>query len=87
MDQPRKFVVNPGWGLLLADAGINVADVLRRAGLPRDLLMSAQGSITVEQYLALWEGIEAESGDPLLPLSVGQAISMDFTCVSVPSPK
>ena len=77
MAQQRDFVVNPGWGLLLADAGINVADVLRRAGLPRDLLGGAHRSITVEQYLALWEGIEAESGDPLLPLSVGQAISME----------
>ena len=77
MRDHREYVVNPGWGLLLADVGINAADVLRRAGLPRDLLGGGQRSITVEQFFALWEGMEAESGDPWLPLSVGRAISME----------
>ena len=77
MRNHRDYVVNPGWGLLLADAGIDAADVLRRAGLPRDLLSSGQRSITPEQYFALWEGMEAESGDPQLPLSLGRAISME----------
>ena len=77
MRDHKEYVVNPGWGLLLADAGISAADVLRRAGLPRDLLSGAQRSITVEQFFALWEAMEAESGDPWLPLSVGRAISME----------
>ncbi len=77
MHDHKEYVVNPGWGRLLANAGINAADVLRRAGLPRDLLNGDQRSITVEQFFALWEGMEAESGDPRLPLSVGRAISME----------
>jgi AraC-like DNA-binding protein len=72
-----EYVVSPGWGLLLADAGINASNVLRRAGLPRDLFKSGQRTITIAQCFALWEGIQAESGDPLLPISVGQAISME----------
>ena len=77
MKEQKEYVVNAGWGLLLADAGINSANALRRAGLPRDLLKSGQRTITVEQFFALWEGIEAESGDSLLPLAIGQAISME----------
>jgi AraC-like DNA-binding protein len=75
--EQTEYVVNPGWGLLLADAGINAANVLRRAGLPRDLFRSGQRTITVDQCFAMWEGIAAESADPLLPISVGQAISME----------
>ncbi len=77
MEEQKEYVVSPGWGLLAADAGINAANALRRAGLPRDLLKGGQRTITVEQFFALWEGIEAESGDPLLPLSLGRAISME----------
>lgn len=77
MKEQTEYVVNPGWGLLLADAGINASNVLRRAGLPRDLFKSRQRTITVDQYFALWEGIEAETADPLLPILVGQAISME----------
>ena len=77
MKEQSEYVVNPGWGLLLADAGISSANVLRRAGLPRDLLKSGQRTISVEHFFALWEAIEAESGDPLLPLAIGQAISME----------
>jgi AraC-like DNA-binding protein len=77
MKQQTEYIINPGWGLVLADAGINSVNVLRRAGLPRDLFKTGQRAITVEQYFALWTGIEAESGDPLLPISIGQAISME----------
>jgi AraC-like DNA-binding protein len=77
VEEQKEYVVSPGWGLLARDAGINPDNVLRRAGLPRDLLKGGQRTITVEQFFALWEGIEAESGDPLLPISLGQAISME----------
>ncbi len=77
MNEQTEYVVNPGWGLLLADAGISSVNVLRRAGLPRDLLKSGQRTVSVEHFFALWEAIEAESGDPLLALAIGQAISME----------
>ena len=77
VEEQKEYVVNPGWGLLMADAGINSSNVLRRAGLPRDLFKSGQRTITVERFFALWRAIETESGDPLLPLAIGQAISME----------
>jgi AraC-like DNA-binding protein len=77
MRQMTEYGVNPGWGLLLSDAGISPVNVLRRAGLPRDLFNSGPRTITVEQCFAMWEAIEAESGDPLLPISVGRVISLE----------
>jgi AraC-like DNA-binding protein len=77
MNPQTEYAVNPGWGLLMADAGISVANVLRRAGLPRDLFTSGQKSITIDQMFALWEAMEAEADDPLLPLTIGRAMSIE----------
>jgi AraC-like DNA-binding protein len=68
--------VSPGWALLISDIGVNPQNVLRRAGLPRDLFSGSQ-RITIEQFFALWEGIEAEADDPLLPLRFGKVISLE----------
>ena len=77
MNPETEYAVNPGWGLLMADAGISTANVLRRAGLPRDLFTSGQKTITIDQCFGLSEGLEAETGDPLLPLAIGRAISLE----------
>lgn len=77
MNPQTEFALSPGWALLLNDAGISADNVLRRAGLRRDLFTSGRKTITIDECFALWEGIEAESGDPLLPLAIGQAISSE----------
>ena len=77
MNTRTDYAVNPGWGLLMADAGISATNVLRRAGLPRDLFTSGQKSITTDQMFALWEALEAEADDPVLPLTVGKAMSIE----------
>ena len=53
-----RFALDPTAGALLHDLGISPPNVLRRAGLPADLL--ARGSITLEprDYYALWEAVE-----------------------------
>ena len=71
------FALSPGWALLMNDAGISTDNVLRRAGLRRDLFTSGRKTITVDECFALWKGIEAECGDPLLPLAIGRAISFE----------
>lgn len=77
MSPDGNYAVNPGWGLLMRDAGISAANVLRRAGLPRDLLTGDRATLSVEQYYALWHSLEEETGDPNLPLLVGRAISLE----------
>jgi len=69
--------VSPGWALLISDLGVNPSNVLRRAGLPRDLFNGGH-KITPEQFFALWRGIEGEVDEPLLlPLQFGKVISLE----------
>lgn len=70
--------VSPGWALMMRDIGVNPADVLRRARLPKDLFATTGHTVTIQQFFALWEAIEAESDNPqLLPLDLGAAISLE----------
>ena len=77
MNTRTEYALSPGWALLMNDTGISTENVLRRSGLPRDLFASGRKTITSAECFALWEGIESESGDPLLPLTIGQAISFE----------
>ena len=77
MTARTDFALSPGWALLMNDAGISTDNVLRRAGLRRDLFTSGRKTITIDECFALWAGLEAESGDPLLPLAIGRAISFE----------
>ena len=47
MNPKNEYAINPGWGLLITDAGLSTTNVLRRAGLPRDLFTSGQKTITI----------------------------------------
>ena len=63
---------------MMRDIGVNPDNVLRRAGLPKDLFATSGHKITTEQFFALWEGIEAESENALLlPLELGRVISLE----------
>jgi AraC-like DNA-binding protein len=73
----ERHVLDPGLRLLLADLGISAANVLRRAGLPADLFARDQVRLTTDQYYALWQALGEESGDPNLPIRIGEAISVE----------
>lgn len=72
--QPQPFAVNPGWGLLIGDLGIEPANVLRRAELPGDLFSRGPTRISTAEYFALWSGLEEEADDPDLPIRIGEVI-------------
>jgi AraC-like DNA-binding protein len=72
-----RYAVNPGWGLILADIGVNPADVLKRAVLPADLLRRTNAHLSNGEIHALWSALEAEVGEQDLPLLLGRAISME----------
>lgn len=72
-----SYTVNPAWRVLLCDLKVNPTNVLRRAGLPDDLFAREKSALTTDQYFALWRAIEAESGDPTLPLTIGAGISVE----------
>ena len=70
----------PGWQVLMEDAGVHRANVLRRAQLPGDLF--GRGSIRLESetYFRLWSAIEAEAGTAYapVPLRFAQKMSADW---------
>jgi AraC-like DNA-binding protein len=60
---------------LLKDLGVKPADVMRRAGLPEDLLTRPQVGLSTAEYFSFWRSLEAAVGDPLFPLRLVDAIT------------
>jgi AraC-like DNA-binding protein len=77
MIQATKFVVDPGWRIILKDIGVNENEVLKRAELPRDLFTRKNASLSTDEYFRLWKGIDASLKDPTFPLRIGQMISTE----------
>ncbi|MEL6821246.1 MAG: AraC family transcriptional regulator ligand-binding domain-containing protein [Calditrichota bacterium] len=69
-----KFIVEPSWRILLKDLGLNIALLLRKAGLPQDLFTRKNAKINSDQYFRFWNAIEEELDDPLFALHIGQTI-------------
>lgn len=62
---------------ILASAGslgIDVAEVCRRAGLSREVLAAPDASVPIVSAIAVWQAIEALSGDPTIGLAVASRI-------------
>jgi AraC-like DNA-binding protein len=74
MARSTTFPVDPGWRPLLKDMGLRGDAVLRRAGLPEDLFTRPGVGLTTAEYFRFWEGLQQESGDPLLPLRLVETI-------------
>jgi AraC-like DNA-binding protein len=72
--QPLTYALDTTWRTLLADLGMVPANVLRRAGLPDDLLHQPSVRLEPEDYYRLWESAEQEKGDPLFPIRVCEAV-------------
>src|SRR5690349_10394819 len=73
MTQPA-FALDMAWPALLKQIGVRAANVLRRADLPDDLFARPAVRLPTVAYYRFWEALEAESGDPLLPLRLYHAI-------------
>jgi len=78
MTQTKTFPVEAGWRTLLKDLGVKPADVMRRAGLPEDLLMRPQVGLSTADYFNFWRSLEAAVGDPLFPLRLVDAITPEI---------
>lgn len=68
------YTLDQSWRIILADLGVSAADLLRRAGLPGDLLRRARVTLSQADYFRLWRALEEETADPTLPLRIGAAI-------------
>ncbi|WP_315832218.1 AraC family transcriptional regulator [Bradyrhizobium prioriisuperbiae] len=76
------YAVWPGWRLLMQDAGLAAAPVLRRADLPGDLFAREQVRLTSHDFFKLWVAIEEEarSLDAALPapLRIAKVMTSDW---------
>jgi AraC-like DNA-binding protein len=76
------YAVWPGWRLLMQDAGLAAAPIVRRADLPGDLFARGQVRLTSQDFFKLWVAIEdeARSLDPTLPapLRIAKVMTSDW---------
>lgn len=72
--QSHTYALDATWRPLLKDLGLSSANVLRRAGLPDDLLTQPAVRLSSPDFYRFWEGMQAESGDPQFPLLLCRAI-------------
>lgn len=68
------YALDSTWRPLLKDLGVCVVNVLRRAGLPDDLLHRPGLRLGADDFHQFWNGIDAELDDDLLPLRLCQYI-------------
>jgi AraC-like DNA-binding protein len=73
----RHFRVNGRLGIQLGDLGVEVAAVLRRAGLRRDLFEQPRVLVTTDELFALWRAIRDVSEDPAIGLRLGRQTKME----------
>jgi AraC-like DNA-binding protein len=67
----RHFRVPGRLGAKLKEFGVSIPEVLRRAGLPRDLFEHTRIFVSTGELFALWRAIESVNSDPLLGLKFG----------------
>lgn len=76
------YAIWPGWRLLMQDAGLATAPVLRRADLPGDLFARDQVRLTSKDFFNLWVAIEEEARtlDAALPapLRIAKVMTSDW---------
>jgi len=70
----HSYALDTTWRTVLKDLGVVPANVLRRAGLPDDLLQQPSVRLAPEPYYRLWDSLEAEIGDPLFAIRLCQAV-------------
>jgi len=68
------YALETTWRPLLKDLGVSSANVLRRAGLPDDLLTRQSVRLEATDFHKFWESLDAELSDPLLPLTLCNGI-------------
>lgn len=78
----QEYAIWPGWRLLMQDAGLATAPVLRRAQLPGDLFARHNVRLDGANFFKLWTAIndEALSLNPDLPapLRIAEVMSSDW---------
>lgn len=70
----NTYALDSTWRPLIKDLGVAATDVLRRAGLPADLLAQPEARLEAAAFHRFWIALGEELADPLFPLRVCQAV-------------
>jgi AraC-like DNA-binding protein len=73
-----RFDLDPNIKTLLRDLGVPPTRLLRRAGLPADLLARGAVELPTAEYYRFWQALDEESGDRDLAVDIGRAISVEM---------
>lgn len=77
MNRNHTFSLDIGWQALLKDLGVQPSHVLRRSGLPEDLLSRVGHGLTTEEYFRFWRSLASEAGDAMFPLRIVEKVSAE----------
>ncbi|MCA9645738.1 MAG: AraC family transcriptional regulator [Polyangiaceae bacterium] len=77
MSQPSDFPFESSWLPLLKDLGVNARDVMRRAGLPEDLLSRSGSRISTQDYFRFWRALERSVDDPAVALRLVETLTTE----------
>lgn len=89
----RAYPIDTNVQIVLKDLGMEPQDVLKRAGLPLDLLSRPQASFSPQAYFDFWSAMESLSASATFPLDLGRAVTVEsfsppiFACFCSPNLK
>lgn len=78
MASNQVYAIGEGWRGILAEVGVDYGDVLRRAGLPDDLLNRDNVRLSSESFLRFFEALDASVGDPTFWVRLTEAMNPEF---------
>ncbi len=74
MKDSNRFLVHPCWKIIITDLEINISNLLKHAGLPADLLVRENMSLSTPDFFHFWRSLENIAGDRDIALPVGKSI-------------
>lgn len=77
MSSSYGYALDPGFKAMLASVGVRHQDVLRRAGLPEDLLNRSNVRVPANQFFAFTQALERSVNDPLLSIRLVREMSAE----------
>jgi AraC-like DNA-binding protein len=77
-DLNKPVHVGAAWRVVLRDLNLDEVAILRAAGLPPALFQGDGTYISLEDFYALYDAIEAATDDPTIPLQAGSIVSVEL---------
>ena len=77
-EHTKSVWVGQPWRVVLRDLDLDEQAVLRRAGQPSPLFEGDGSWVSVDDFYALFDAVEAEAGDPAVAVRGGTVLSAEL---------